>query len=158
MTDQSSGRTIVAVTGEDDRYARVRSRASAMAAGNPSTVILYDLDAAGVFSSPVPTRWSGEGEQELTPERMGPEELEAQGRKPLADQVRDLRSVGVDAWAWLPTSKGAEDLTAYAERQGADVILVPPDFEQPGLLDAVRGRDPDEARQQTSIPMVTVGG
>ena len=117
MTDDQ--RTIVAVTGEDDRYAPVRSRASAMAAGSPSTVILYDVDAAGVFSSPVPTEWSGEGEQELTPERMGPDELEAQGRKPLADQVRNLRDVGVDAWAWLPTSADASALAEYAERQGA---------------------------------------
>src|SRR4029078_12972185 len=110
MTDDQ--RTIVAVTGEDDRYAPVRSRASAMAAGSPSTVILYDVDAAGVFSSPVPTEWSGEGEQELTPERMGPDELEAQGRKPLADQVRNLRDVGVDAGAWLPT---AADGTGLAD-------------------------------------------
>ena len=38
MTDDQ--RTIVVVTGEDDRYAPVRTRASAMAAGSPSTVIL----------------------------------------------------------------------------------------------------------------------
>jgi nucleotide-binding universal stress UspA family protein len=155
MTDDQ--RTIVAVTGEDDRYAPVRSRASAMAAGSSSTVILYDVDAPGVFSSPVPTEWSGEGEQELTPDRMGPEELEAQGRKPLADQVRSLRDVGVDAWAWLPTSADAQALAQYAEQQGADVILVPKDAEEPGLLDRLQGKDTSQARESTRIPVVAVG-
>ena len=153
----SKPQTIVAVTGEDDRFAGVRSRASAMAAGGRGTVILYDLDAAGMFSSPTPTEWSGEGEQELTPDRMGPDELEAQGRKPLADQVRTLREVGVDAWAWLPSTKDAKDLADYAERQGADVILVPPELEAPGVLEQVQGEDADTARDETRIPVVTVG-
>jgi len=155
MTDDP--RTIVAVTGEDERYASVRSRASAMAAGSPSTVILYDVDSPGVFSSPVPTDWSGEGEQELTPDRMGPEELEAQGRKPLADQVRNLRDVGVDAWAWLPSSGDASALAEYAERQGADLILVPKDLEDPRLLERLQGTDASDARHETRIPVVAVG-
>ena len=155
MTD-TTPQMIVAVTGEDDRFAKVRSRASAMAAGNEATVILYDLDAAGTFSSPTPTDWSGEGQQELTPDRMGPEELEAQGRKPLADQVRSLREIGVDAWAWLPSSKDGKDLADYAERQGADVILVPPELEDPGLLDQAQGKDADTARDETRVPIVTV--
>jgi len=149
--------TIVAVTGEDDRYARIRSRASSMAAGGRGTVILYDLDAPGMFSSPTPTQWSGEGEQELTPDRMGPEELEAQGRAPLADQVRTLRSVGVDAWGWLPSSKDGRDLAEYARRQGADVILVPPELEDPGVLDRLQGADADKAREESEVPVVTVG-
>jgi len=97
--------TIVAVTGEHDRYARIRSRASSMAAGGRGTVILYDLDAPGMFSSPTPTQWSGEGEQELTPDRMGPEELEAQGRAPLADQVRTLLAEAVEATKTPPATQ-----------------------------------------------------
>src|SRR4051794_12673267 len=106
MTDQPE--TIIAVTGDDDPDAPARARASALAAGREATVILYDLDAPGLLESPVPNEWSGEGEVELTPERMGPEELEAQGRRPLADQVRGLRSMGVDAWAWLPSTADAK--------------------------------------------------
>jgi len=130
------------VTGEDDRYEAVRSRASALAAGH-GTVILYDLDAGGLFASPVPTAWSGEGEQELTDEesgprdRLGPDELDTAGRGAVAEQVRQLRSVGVDAWAWLPTSKDAKDLAAYAQRQGASLVLVPPDLGPPGDASAV---------------------
>ena len=137
-----STQTIVAVTGEDDRYGAVRSRASALAAGGQGTVILYDLDAGGLFASPVPTAWSGEGERELTDEeagprdRLDPDELDTAGRGAVADQVRQMRSMGVDAWAWLPTSKNAADLAAYAQRQGATVVLVPPDL-KPGDASAV---------------------
>ena len=142
MATAPGSQTIVAVTGEDDRYEAVRSRASALAAGH-GTVILYDLDAGGLFASPVPTAWSGEGEQELTDEesgprdRLGPDELDTAGRGAVAEQVRQLRSVGVDAWAWLPTSKDAKDLAAYAQRQGASLVLVPPDLGPPGDASAV---------------------
>ena len=104
--------TIVAVTGEDDRYGAVRSRATALAAGGQGTVILYDLDAGGMFASPVPTEWSGEGERELTEreagprDRLDPDELDTAGRSPIADQVRQLRSMGVDAWAMAPDDQG----------------------------------------------------
>src|SRR3954463_6866492 len=105
--DTQSRQTIVAVTGEDERYPPVRSRATALAAGGRGTVILYDLDAGGLFSSPVPTEWSGEGQRELTEQeagprdRLDPDELDTAGRAAVAEQVRQLRSVGVDAWAWL---------------------------------------------------------
>ena len=52
-----------------------------------------------------------------------------------------MRSVGVDAWGWLPTTKDAADLAAYAERQGASLVLVPPELEQPGLVDRLVGRE-----------------
>jgi hypothetical protein len=155
--------TIVAVTGEDDRYRAVRSRATAMAAGGRGTVILYDIDAAGVFSSPVPTEWSGEGEEELledeaTRDRLDAEALETAGRAVIADQVRSLRSVGVDAWGWLATKRDAGELAAYAERQGAGVVLVPPDLEQPSLVDRVLGNEGTEtANEHTPVRFETVG-
>jgi hypothetical protein len=156
--------TIVAVTGEDDRFRAVRSRAGAMAAAGRGTVILYDLDAAGRFASPVPTGWSGEGQEELVADEAGPRDrldpaaLETAGRSSVAAQVRSLRSVGVDAWGWLPTSRDAADLAAYAERQGASVVLVPPDLEHPSLLDRVVGREgAAEAAERSPVPFETVG-
>ena len=164
MPDQTTLQTIVAVTGEDDRYSPVRSRATALAAGGHGTVILYDLDAGGLFASPVPTGWSGEGQQELVEEeagprdRLDPDELDTAGRSAIADQVRSMRSVGVDAWGWLPTTKDAGDLAAYAERQGASLVLVPPDLEEPGLVDRLAGRKgAAEADRQTAVTFETVG-
>lgn len=163
MTQAPVTRTIVAVAGEDDRYRALRTRATALADGVPTTVILYDLDAGGMFASPVPTGWSGEGEKELTSEeagprdRLGPDELETAGRAGIAEQVRALRAVGVDAWAWLPTSRDARDLAAYAERQGATLVLVPPGLEQPGLLDRVAGHaGVAEADAASPVPFETV--
>jgi hypothetical protein len=162
--DASTSQTIVAVTGEDDRYRAVRSRATALAAGGRGTVILYDLDAGGVFSSPVPTEWSGEGEQELTAEeagprdRLDPDELDTAGRSAVADQVRQLRSMGVDAWAWLPTSKDAADLADYARQQGATVVLVPPDLEKPGLVEKITGQaGTEDVARSSEVPFETVG-
>ena len=156
--------TIVAVTGEDDRYRAVRSRATALAAGGRGTVILYDLDAGGLFASPVPTAWSGEGERELTNEeagprdRLDPDELDTAGRGSVADQVRQLRSMGVDAWAWLPTTKDATDLAAYAERQGASLVLVPPDLGQPNVVDKVAGNaGAAEVDEHSPVPFEIVG-
>jgi hypothetical protein len=140
-------RTIVAVTGEDDRYGAVRSRATALAEGGQGTVILYDIDAGGLFASPVPTEWSGEGQEQLVEEeagprdRLGPDELDTAGRSAIAEQVRALRALGVDAWGWLPTTRDAADLAAYAERQGAGLVLVPADLEEPGPIDRLVGRE-----------------
>ena len=160
----STNPTIVAVTGEDDRYRAVRSRAGAMAAGGRATVILYDLDAGGLFASPVPTEWSGEGQEELVQDeagpgdRLDPDALETAGRAPIAEQVRSLRSMGVDAWGWLPTTKDAADLTAYAERQGASVVLEPPDLERPSRVDRLAGREgAADAAGETDVRFEVVG-
>jgi hypothetical protein len=125
--------TIVAVTGEDDRFGAIRSRATALAAGSGSTVILYDIDAAGMFSSPVPTEWSGEGEEQLMDEeasddRLDANALETAGRGAVARQVRSMRAMGVDAWGWLPTKRDRDELAAYAARTGASLVLVPADL------------------------------
>lgn len=164
MNAAATPRTIVAVAAEDDRYEAVRTRATTLAQEQGLTVILYDLDAAGMFASPVPTAWSGGGERELTDEeagpreRLGPDELETAGRGRIAEQVRALRGMGVDAWAWLPTSSDARDLAAYAERQGATLVLVPRGLEQPGLLDRVAGHAGiAEADAESPVPFETVG-
>jgi hypothetical protein len=146
MPSRSSARTIVAVIGEDDRYDAILDRATVLAQEQDAAVILYDIDAAGVFASPVPTGWSGQGEEALmaeesSGERLDPDALETAGRGPVAGQVRALRAKGIDAWGWLPTSRDAADLARYAERQRASVVLVPPDLQQPSLGDRVLGNE-----------------
>jgi hypothetical protein len=116
---------IVAVTGDDDRHAAVVKRAASVARTAGSTVILWDRDAAGSpLESPLPTDWSGDGEQEQFGDRLAPNDLVVAGREPLARQVDSLREGGVDAWAWLPEQADAEHLAQYAADQGADLILV----------------------------------
>src|SRR5215212_5850068 len=103
--DQPAARhaTILAVTTADDSHAAVRKRAAEVARHVGSTVILWAADAApSPLEAPLPTDWSGEGEEAQFGDRLGPDDLVAAGRQPLADQVGELRQAGVDAWAWLP--------------------------------------------------------
>jgi hypothetical protein len=118
--------TIVAVTtAEDDRHAAVRRRAASIAGSAGSTVILWAADATtSPLEAPLPTDWSGDGEQERFGDRLAPNDLVAAGREPLAQQVEELRERGVDAWAWLPDPADAEHLAAYAADQGASLVLV----------------------------------
>lgn len=121
-------RTVIAVTGEDDRFAPVRRAAVDRAQSEHATLILYDLDASeSALESPLPTGWSADGTDEEVGDRLGPEELEAAGRAAIAEQVREARAEGVDAWGWLPSQADREALVAYAARQPASHVMVPTD-------------------------------
>lgn len=118
-------RTIVAVTGEDDRYGRVREEALERALEEHATLILYDMDAGSPLESPLPTGWSAEGTDDAVTDRLGPDELEAAGRHAIAGQVRDARSAGADAWGWLPQDDDRETLVQYAATQPGPLVMVP---------------------------------
>src|SRR5919198_5190269 len=103
--------TVIAVTGEDDRFAPVRKAAVDRALSEHATLILYDLDASeSPLESPLPTDWSAEGTEDEVGDRLGPEELDAAGRAAIAEQVREARAKGVDAWGWLPNDPDREEL------------------------------------------------
>jgi hypothetical protein len=121
-------RTVIAVTGEDDRYEAIRRAAIERARAERATLILYDIDAVeSPLESPVPTGWSAEGTEEELGDRLGPEELEAAGHEPVARQVREARAQGVDAWGWLPSDGSTEALLEYAADQPSALILAPKD-------------------------------
>ena len=121
-------RTVIAVTTEDDRFAANRRAAIDRAKAAHATLILYDLDAGrSPLESPLPTQWDAEGEQEAVGDRLGPDELDASGRGPIAEQVRRARADGLDAWGWLPANDDRETLVAYALQQPAPLIVVPED-------------------------------
>lgn len=121
-------RTVIAVTGEDDRFAPVLKAAVERALEQHATLILYDIDAAGSpLESPLPTGWSAEGTEEEVGDRLGPEELGAAGREAISRQVVDARRQGVDAWGWLPSDKGRDALVEYAARQPAALVIAPKD-------------------------------
>ncbi len=125
MTDSTQRPTIVAVTGEDQRYAAVRDRAVQRARTRGGKLILYDVDAAGsVFESPLPTNWSADIEEPFG-DRLGPDDLDAAGRGTVADQVRAARAAGVDTWAWLPERSDPTSLAGYAVKHGASLLVLP---------------------------------
>ena len=119
-------RTVIAVTGEDDRFEPVRNAAVDRALAEHATLILYDVDASeSPLESPLPTEWSAEGTEEEVGDRLGPEELEAAGRAAIATQVREARAKGIDAWGWLPDKADRDELVAYASRQPGGHVMVP---------------------------------
>ena len=129
-------RTVIAVTGEDERFGRVRRAAVERALTEHATLILYDVDASvSPLESPLPTDWSAEGTEDEVGDRLGPEELEAAGRAAIAGQVRDARAQGVDAWGWLPNDADRDDLIAYASRQPGAHVMVPSGDEELSLED-----------------------
>jgi len=122
----AGSRTVIATTGEDDRYAPVRAQAMERARSEGARLILYDLDAGtNPLESPLPTEWSAEGEEEAVPDRLSPEQLEAAGRAPIADQVRAAREAGLDAWGWLPAHDDRKTLDEYAARYPGATVLAP---------------------------------
>jgi hypothetical protein len=129
-------RTVIAVTGEDDRFAPVRRAAIDRAQAEHATLILYDLDASeSPLESPLPTEWSAEGTDEDLGDRLGPEELDAAGRAAIAEQVRVARAAGVDAWGWLPNKTDRDELMVYAAHQPGAHVMVPRGDEELGLED-----------------------
>jgi hypothetical protein len=118
--------TIVAVTTADDAsHVAVRKRAAAIASSAGSTVILWAADSApSPLEAPLPTEWSGDGEEQQFGERLTPNDLVAAGREPLARQVDELREGGIEAFAWLPEKADARHLAEYAADQGASLVLV----------------------------------
>jgi len=126
VTDTQKSRTIVAVVGEDGRFDHVRRRAIERARASGATLLLFDFDAGqSLFESPRPTNWSAQGEEEQFGNRLTTNDLEALGRGSIADQVRDARALGVDAFGWLPEKADRDGLREYAAGQGAGLVVVP---------------------------------
>jgi hypothetical protein len=133
-------RTVIAVTGEDDRFEPIRQAAIARALADHATLILYDMDAASSpLESPVATGWSAEGTEEEVGDRLGPEELEAAGREAIARQVKEARAKGIDAWGWLPSDASRDVLLEYAAHEPGARVFAPqgdPDLDLDDLPEA----------------------
>jgi len=129
--------TMIAVTGDDDRYAAARRKAMDLAAADGQVLILYDWDAPTFFGDPLPTWWSGEGSEDLFSRRLDQTKLRAAGRATIADQVAEAEALGIKAFGWLPAEHGPSMLASYALEQGASTIVVSSALQQVGGLDAL---------------------
>lgn len=148
---------VIAYVREDSRYAPVRLAAIDAARVPGAKLILYDADSASRMSSPLPTAWSGDNGERPFGDTLTPEQLEGAGRQELAEQVRQARSAGVDAFGWLASSRGTSDFTDYADAQGADLLVVPEDLEDEGLLARLRGAPtPGEIAEKSARAVLTV--
>jgi hypothetical protein len=156
-----ASRTILAYTSEDGRLDAVRQAAVDLARREQARLILYDVDAAGIFQKPLPTDWSGQGSEAGFGDVLGPADLERAGRHAIAAQVSEAREAGVDAWAWLPGDLRARSLADYVGRVGAAVVVIPPEMGHPGgpLEDLVRAKpeEIEEGAGREGVEVVVVG-
>lgn len=149
---------IIAYTSEDDRYRAVLAAAEETARAANARLILFDSDAASRFSEPLPSNWSGEGAGDLfDSDTLTPEDLERAGRHAMAEKVRHARGLGIQAFGWLPKSKSAESIAEYADREDADLIMLPRDLEEPGLMGRLQGEPSvDDAAEKAARPVAVV--
>ena len=136
---RTSARLIVAWVGEGDELAHVERAALELARRNGARVILYDHDSASAFSDPVPNQWSSDGEERLFGDPLGDEELVKLGVEAMARKVAAARADGIDAWGWLASGHGTDDLVDYGRGHGADLLLLPAELEEPGLAERLNG-------------------
>lgn len=148
---------IVVYGGEDAKYDPVYARATDLARKRKATLVLYDAEAGSRFGSPQPTFWSGDRDLPDDHGRLSPERLDALGRERFANRVRAARSSGVDAWGWLPSTKGAQELADYASEQNAMLVVAPSDLDSKGLGDWIKGRPSlEEVDETVESPVIVV--
>jgi hypothetical protein len=120
-------RRILVVTGDgDDAYARTRAVAIQIAAETGAEVILYDHSAESHFvdpylAGPVAAEVKGSHGESLLDEKA----VETLGRAYLADQMREAKSQGVVARAWLPLQTGRQGVSEGVSRFDADLVIGP---------------------------------
>lgn len=147
---------IIAYTSEDNSFPEVRKAAMETARQAQARLILYDIDAASPFAKPLPTFWAAEGAEDQVPTRLTTADLERAGRPEVMKQLQAALSMGIDAYAWLPGEVGGDALAEYADQQGADLIMLPEDLEDPGIIDRLRNKTLDSAVEETHRPVAVV--
>ena len=144
---------VMAVTTLDDspEFAVVRSCASTMASAVGGEVVLFEISAASYLVSPYP-----EENRRQWIRTLGEPELRRLGRSPVAKQMEVIRSRGARAQAILPTSHGFKHLAEWAEREDADLILIPVSLVNPGLFEQLRGYSLKSLLEHTTRPVLVV--
>ena len=146
-------RRVLAVTSLDDspEYAAVRACASGLAAADGGEVVLFEISAASYLVSPYP-----EKNRRQWIRALGEPELRRLGRSVVAKQMEMIRARGAGAQAILPTAHGFRHLAEWAEREDADLILIPVSLVNPGLFERLRGYSLKTLLEHTKRPVVVV--
>ena len=152
-SERAKVRRVMAVTKLDDSpdYAVVRTCATEMAAAVGGEVVLFEISAASYLVSPYP-----EENRRQWIRTLGEPELRRLGRSPVARQMEVIRARGAATQAILPTSHGFKHLAEWAEREDADLILIPVSLVNPGLFERLRGYSLRTLLEHTARPVLVV--
>ena len=143
----------IAVTSLQDspEYTKVRSCAADLVDAVNGEVVLFEISAASYLVSPYPEENRRQWIRTLTEA-----ELRRLGRSQVAKQMEAIRAMGASAGAILPTAHGFRHLAEWAEREDADVILIPASLVNPGLFDRLRGYSLKTLLEHTTRPVLVV--
>ena len=147
---------ILAMVAEDGSYDHVLRAAVHLAGRRGARLILWDSTTASSFTDPAATEASAEGAGDRFGALLSDVELEQLGRPAMARAVLDARQAGIDAWARLGTAHGADVLVEEAGTLGADLIVLPEELDDPGVLERLRGDTVEKARDEASVPVLVV--
>lgn len=136
---------IVVYAGEGERHQPVREAAVEMARSAHARLIFYDTDAAPWFVG------MGQRPHAL----LQSADLERLGRDREASFVVAARAAGAEAYAWIPESGDTTALVDYVRDEGADLIVLPAEYEQPGFIQRLRGQRA-EVPEHSGIPIALV--
>ena len=149
---EGTPRRVLAITSLDDspEFAAVRSCA-AWLASEGGEVVLFEKTAASYLVSPYP-----EENRRQWIRTLGEPELRRLGRSQVAKQMEVIKARGARAQAILPTSHGFRHLAEWAEREDADLILIPVGLVNPGLFERLRGYSLKTLLEHTERPVLVV--
>ena len=107
---------------------------------------LYDLAAASYLLDPYPHAEDREPFDAAYASK-------AVRRKYLADRMERIPADG-QVRGILPTGVGFSDLASWSQRLGLDALVIPAEYESPGLMDQVRGYSISALRKGTRASIV----
>lgn len=134
----ASVRTIVVPTDAGDTgYERARRAALHLATGLPAearpTVVLHDRSDERWTDTPHP-----EGP-------FGPDEIDAERRPHLVEQIRPFCDAGIDVRVWYASVPALTAVLTSVQSLGADAVVVPARPESPKMMDRLQaGEDAGE--------------
>jgi hypothetical protein len=147
---------ILAYVSESDAYDHVLRAATDAARQGGAELILYDGESGSAISEPLPNEWSAAGEADQFGSRLDAEQLVQLGRERMAAKLTDVVASGITAWAWLANSHGLEEFMDYGAFQGADLVMVPAELADAGVVDKLRGQTLADAVDTRTAPIVVV--
>ena len=111
--------------------------------------ILYDISAASYFVNPGPpgTTW--------TEINLSGDEVNTLGRSHLSQQLAEFKNEGLHASALLAGKHGFQAIGEIANREKADVVIVPQYYEFPSLVDRIVGNTLGQIKN-TNTPQLMV--
>ena len=138
--------------GKKDSFGLVRESGISLATKTSADVIAYDTSAISYLVNPYPSELY---EKEYS-KSLDSSQLLVMGRQYLSEQINLFRNEGVSAKAVLPTDHGFEHLAEWADREEADVIMLPDSMIKEGIVGRLQGYTLSNLLSSTHKPVLIV--